>query len=63
MVVCICLEELWILDLMSILVHSVAAVLDPRVCATIHVFYAFTCRLCMIPHHLSLRFKMSIVGA
>ena len=28
--------------LISILVHSVAAVLDPRVCATIHVFHAFT---------------------
>ena len=42
MFVCICLEELWILDLISILVHSVAAVLDPRVCATIHVFHAFT---------------------
>ena len=26
----------------SIPVHSVAAVLDPRVCATIHVFHAFT---------------------
>ena len=35
MFVCICLEELWILDLMSILVHSVPAVLDTRVCATI----------------------------
>ena len=45
MFVCICLEELWILDLISILVHSIAAVLDRRVCATIHVFHAFTCRL------------------
>ena len=42
MFVCICLEELWILDLISIPVHSVAAVLDPIVCATIHVFHAFT---------------------
>ena len=33
MFVCICLEELWILDLISLPVHSVAAVLDPRVCA------------------------------
>ena len=42
MFVCTCLEELWILDLISIPVHSVAAVLDPRVCATIHVFHVFT---------------------
>ena len=42
MFACLCLEELWILDLTSIPVHSVAAVLDPRVCATLHVFHAFT---------------------
>ena len=39
----------WILDLISIPVHSVAAVLDPRVCAThnLHVFI-------VIPHHFNI---------